>query len=71
MFKLKKWASIRIDLCSTYKIIYREINNSNSFKILKNRFKKMKKSSLKATLILSFFENIATAKNYGNKCRNN
>ena len=38
----------------TYRIMYREINNFNSWKILKNRFEKNKNSSINATLTLSF-----------------
>lgn len=40
----------------TYKIIESKINNFDTCKILKNRFKKIKKSSITATLNYFLFE---------------
>lgn len=56
MIKLKNRSIIRLVFLKKYKIIKREINNFNTYEILKNRFKKIKNSSLKATIIYLFFE---------------
>ena len=43
-------------ILTTYRIIDWKINNSNTYKILKNRFKKIKNSSIEATLNYHFFK---------------
>ena len=62
MFILKKWSIIWPVFTPTYKIINHEIEYSNSYEILKNRFKKNKKSSISATLNYLPF-NILPSKN--------
>ena len=55
-FKLKKWSIIWPVIKSSYKIINREINNSHTSRILKNRFKKIKNSSKMLLKIYLLFE---------------
>jgi len=57
LFKFKKRSSIRLFFLLRYKIINREINNFNTWKILENRLKKNKNSSKNATLNHLLFEN--------------
>ncbi len=58
LLKLKNWSSIQVVYSATYKIIIGKINNFDTYKILKNRFKKIKNSSIKATLNYLFFEKL-------------
>ena len=56
MLKLKNRSIIRLFFMGKYRIINREINNFETWKILKNRLKKIKNSGLKATIIYLFFK---------------
>ena len=56
MFILQKQSIIWPVIRTTYKIIGSKINNFNTCKILKNRFKKNKNSSNNATLIYLLFD---------------
>ena len=67
MIILEKWSIIRGFSQQKYKIIIGKINNFDTCKILKNRLKKIKSSSIKATLNYLFFEKLLPANINENK----